>query len=275
MPKIFDQKGIAPIILVIILTVVIAGVAGVAYKSQKEIKVRSNKTSEVTELKGAPEPIPKSENVNLSDSGRLADKPFAQKLAPKEATNSSVSSVPKFSIFPPAGWETKPPEGNYVVEFSSSSEDRISEGGAYFYANPNITVYISKQFKNFDEVVAAVRSDPDYALSQKSKSTTNGQEAYVFETVKDIRDIAKNLIEAQLKEEIAKAKKQGTQLSDYEIKEMRKNMDKVLEQTKVKIVSYLFSKDGYFINVTGKALEPFWAKRGPQIKRSMDTFKLE
>lgn len=266
-----NQRGIAPIILIIIMTVVIAGVAGATYKSRKEIKVRSDKTSEVTELKGSPEPTPKKEDVSLSDSGRLADKPFEQKLAP-EATDSSA---PKFSIYPPAGWEKKPPEGNYVVEFTSPSEDRITEGGAYFYAQPNLTVYISKQFKSLDEVINAAKSDSTYTLGQKSKRTVNGQEAYVIETVKDIRDLAENLIETQFNEEVAKAEKAGTQLSVGSKEEMRKNMDKVLEQTKVKIISYLFSKDGYFINVTGKALEPFWNKRGPQIKNSMDTFKLE
>lgn len=270
MPKSFlNQKGVFPIILIIILTVLIAGVAGVVYQSRKEIKVRSDKSSEVTELKGTPEPTPKSAEVELANSGKLADKPFELKV------DDSATSSPKFSIVPPAGWDKKPPDGNYVVEFLSASEDRITEGGAYFYANPNITVYISQQFKNFDEMVAAVKSDPLYASGQKSKTNINGQDAYAIETVKDIRDMGRDILEAQLKEEIAKAKKQNIQLSDSEIKEMRKNMDKVLEQTKIKIVSYLFVKDGYFINVTGKALESFWSKRGPQIKRSMDTFKFE
>lgn len=269
MPKSWSQRGLAPIVLILIFTVVIAGVAGVAYQSRKEIKVRSDKSTEVTELKGTPSPSPKSADVAADQTGRLADKPVELKL------DDSAASSPRFSITPPAGWGKLPPEGNYMVEFLSPSKDQITEGGAYFYVQPNITVYVSRQFKSIDEAVAAARFDSTHVVNQRSKSIINGQEAYIFESVKDFRDLAKDLLGAQLKEEIAKAEKEGTQLSEDSKEEMQKNMDKVLEQTKGKILSYLFYKDGYYINVTGKSLESFWDKRGPQIRKSMDSFKLE
>lgn len=90
-----NQRGIAPIILVIILTVVIGGVAGVAYQSRKEIKVRRDQTSEVRKLEGS-KATTSSEN---KDSGvekpfKLADQPLEQK----------DPGLPQFSFCPPDGW---------------------------------------------------------------------------------------------------------------------------------------------------------------------------
>lgn len=273
MPKFFlNQKGVFPIILIIILTVVIAGVAGVVYQSRKEIKVRSDKTSEVTELKGTPAPTPKKEDINLANSGRLADKPFEQKLT-KEATNSSA---PKFSIYPPAGWEKTPAEGNVVVDFLSSAKDKVSEENAWLTVQPSISVNVVKaEYKNLDEAMEASlrnRTNPNHTVNSKQKIKVNGEEAYVLESVMDIRETAKNILESQIQEELAKAAKEGKNVSQ---KEAQQDIDKVLEKAKIRILSYVFYKDGYYITVAGKAFESFWSSRGPQIKRSMDTFKFE
>lgn len=267
-----QQRGIVPIILVIILTIVIAGVAGVVYNSRKEIKIRSDKTSEVTELKGTPAPTPKSTEVDLANSGRLADKPFEQKIT-KEATNSSV---PKFSIYPPAGWGKIPSKGNIAVEFLSSAKDKITEGDAWLTLQPNITVNVVKaEFKNLDEAMEASlrnRTNSNHTINSKQKIKVNGEEAYVLESVLDIRETAQKILESQIKEELAKAAKAGKNVSE---KGVQKDMDKVLEQAKAKILSYVFYKDGYYVTVAGKAFESFWSSRGPQIKKSLDTFKFE
>lgn len=272
MPKFLSQKGIAPIILIIILTVVIAGVAGVVYQSRKEIKIRSDKTSEVTELKGTPEPTPKKEGVSLANSGKLADKPFEQKLT-KEETNASV---PKFSIYPPAGWEKIPSEGNIVAEFLSSAKDKITEGTAWLSIQPNITVNVLKvEFKNLDETMEASlrnRTNLNHTINQKQKTKINGEETYVLESVMDIRETAQKILESQLQEELAKAAKEGKKVSQQDT---QKDMEKVLQKAKIKILSYVFYKNGYYVTVAGKALESFWDKRGPQLKQSLDTFKFE
>lgn len=250
----------------------IAGVAGVVYQSRKEIKVRSDKTSEVTELKGSPAPAPNSVEVDLANSGRLADKPFEQKLT-KEATNSSV---PKFSIYPPAGWFNNLAQGNIVAEFLSFAKDKVSEGTAWLTIQPSISVNVVKaEYKNLDAAMNASlrnQTNPNFVVNSKQRIKVNGEDAYVLESIMDIRETARNILESQIQEELAKAAKEGKEVLQ---KEAQKDMDKVLEKAKIRILSYVFYKDGYYITVAGKAFESFWSSRGPQIKRSLDTFKFE
>lgn len=273
MPKL-NQCGLAPIILIIIFTIVIAGVTGVAYKSSKEIKVRSDKTTEVTQLKGTPIPEPKKQEVDLANSGKLADKPFEKELAEGEATSSSV---PKFSIYPPAGWEKLPPNNNIVVEFLSSAEDKVEEETAWLSVQPNITVNVVKvEYTNLDdtmEVSLSNRTNPNHTILNKKKAKINGEDVYILESVMDIRQTAQGILKSQIEQEIARVAKE----EDREVSQeyFQKDIDKVLEKAKLKILSYVFFKDGYYITVAGKAFEPFWSKREAQIKRSMDTFKFE
>ncbi|MDO8486859.1 MAG: hypothetical protein Q7S45_00990 [Candidatus Curtissbacteria bacterium] len=274
MPKFKNRKGFVPIILVIILTVVITGVAGVVYKSRNEIKVRSDKTSQTTELKGSPAPTPQSAEVNLANSGRLADKPFEQKI------DTANAAVPKFSIYPPAGWEKVAPYGNIVVEFVSPVKDEISEGAAGILWTVNVRSSLSinivkSEFKNLDDALESAilnKVNSTVTISQRQKIKVNGEEAYALESVMDIRETAQKILESQMQEELAKAAKEGVNVSRKDIQE---DMDKVLQQAKVRILSYVFYKNGYLITVAGKAFEPYWDKRGLQLKQSMDTFKFE
>lgn len=264
MPAFRSRKGFVPIILVIILTIVITGVAGVVYKSRKEIKVRSDKTTEITELKGSPAPSPESAAVTADKTGRLADKAIELKV-----DESSVSS-PKFSITPPAGWGKLAPEGNIVVEFLSPSKDQITEGVAWFYVQPNITVYVAKEnFKDLDAAVKASGSSSGYQTSSKQKTRIGGEDAYIEESTTDLAEMARQVLETKIKQEIAKS---GAKVSADVI---QKDINKVLAQAKGRTLSYIFYKNGYYINVTGKALASFWDKRGAQLKQSMDTFKFE
>lgn len=268
----FNQRGVIPIILIIILTVVVAGAAGIVYQSKKEIKVRSDNTTEVTELKGTPEPTPKSTEVSLANSGKLADKPFEQKL-PKE---SSSLSMPQFSMYPPAGWNSVPTTGNYVAEFLSSAKDKVEEELAWVSVQPSISVNFTKvDYQNLDEAMEDSlknKTNPNHKINSKQKIKINGEDAYVLESNMDIRATAKNMMEAQVKEELDKAAREGAVVSQ---KEFQQDMSKVLEKANLKILTYIFYKDGYYVTVAGKSLESFWSSRGPQIKSSMDTFKFE
>ncbi len=270
----FNQRGVIPIILIIILTVVVAGVAGVVYQSRKEIKVRSDKTTEVTELKGTPVPTPKSTEVNLANSGKLTDKPFEQKnVQNQEATNSSM---PKFSIYPPAGWNSVPTKGNYVAEFLSSAKDKVSEHEIWLSVQPSISVNMMKvDYANLDEAMEDSlrnKTNPDHKVISKRKITINGEEAYVVDSVMDIGDTVRDILESQIQEELDKATMAN---KDAVEQEAREDIEKVLKQANLKIISYIFYKNGYYVTVAGKSLESFWSSRGPQIKKSMDTFKFE
>lgn len=258
-----SESGFAPIVLIIILVVAITGVAGVVYSAKKEIKVRSDKTTETSELKGSPIPTPEDKVVTLANSGKLADKPFEFKA------DQAGAASPEFSITSPMGWEQLPPSRNIVVEFLSPAKDVIEEGMAFIDIQPNITVFVAKgDFKSLEEANNAF-SSKNSAASGKQKAVINGQEVLVIEATQDVADLLRDTLEAQIKEEIAKS---GTKVSETEVRE---DVNKVLQQAKVKVISYSFYKDGYYINVAGKALESFWDKRGPQLKKSMDTFKFE
>jgi len=262
-----DQRGIIPIILIIILTVVITGAAGVVYKTQKEIKIRKDKTSEVTELKSTPVPSPKNADVAADRTGRLSDKPVELKV-----DESDVSS-PKFSITPPAGWEKLPPEGNTVVEFLSPSKDKITEGVATLNIQPNITVFVDKKvFKDLDEVIEALDKNGEafgYQTTSRQKTRINGEDVYVKESTIDLAEMAKQVLEAQINQEIAKS---GAKVAEDVL---QKDMDKVIAQAKGRAISYIFYKNGYYFNMTGKALDSYWSEREGQLKQSMNTFKFK
>lgn len=272
--KFLNQKGIIPIILIIILTVVIAGAAGAVYQSRKEIKIRSDNTTEVTELKGTPVPTPKSTEVSLANSGKLADKPFEQKITQnQEATNSSM---PKFSIYPPAGWNNVATTGNYVAEFLSSAKDKVSEHEIWLTVQPSISVNMMKvDYANLDEAMEDSlrnKTNPNHIVISKRKIVVNGEEAYAVDSVMDIGNTARDILEFQIQEELNKAKMAN---KDAVEQEAREDIEKVLKQANLTILSYVFFKDGYYVTIAGKSLESFWSSRGPQIKKSMDTFKFE
>lgn len=256
-----NQKGIAPLVIILILAVTVVGGFGV-YKSSSKINIREDKTTETTGGNLYPK-APSSDVVNLANSGNLASAPV------EVQTDNKSEDAPKFSITPPAGWEKLPPNSNIVVEFLSPAKDTIEQGMAFIDIQPNITVFVAKgDYENLEEANSAFGSK-NSEVKGKQKSTINGEEVLVTESTKDVSDLLKDPMEKQIKDEIAKSK---VKVSDSKIRE---DINKVLQQAKIRIISYSFYKDGYYINVAGKALESFWDKRGPQLRRSMGTFKFE
>jgi len=234
----------------LIILMVIIGVVWVIYNSKKDIKIPTEQTSKVAESSNTS--LNSAEAIAADQSGKLADKLFKQETAPK------------FSLYPPAGWSKLQPEGNIVVEFGSPVEDKVEEGVAWLTVRPNITVFIAQEkYKNLDEAVEAAngKSKLNDLVSQKQKIKINGEDALIIESVRDISDSTRKTLESQVKEKIS------TTTGAVSQKETQKNIDEVLKKAKVKIISYSFYRDGYYINVTGKALESFWDKRGPQLKK--------
>ncbi len=258
---VLNQKGIVPLVIILILAVTVVGGFGV-YRSSKKISIREDKTTETTGGNLYPK-TPSPNAVNLANSGSLAVKAVELKVDEKS------SEAPKFSIKPPAGWDTLPANGSIIVEFLSPAKDTIEEGLVYFDVQPNITVFVAKgEFANLDEANNAFGSKSSENIS-KQKTTINGQEAIVTRSTKDLADLLRGTLESQIKQEIANS---GTKISEQELK---KDVETLLKNAKAGVLSYSFYKDGYYINVAGKALESFWDKREPQLKRSMDTFKFE
>lgn len=256
-----NQKGIAPLVIILILAVTIVGGYGV-YKSSSKINIREDKT---TETKGGniyPK-TPSPNTVDLANSGSLAAKAVEVKIDEKS------SETPKFSIKPLAGWDTLPANGSIAIEFLSPAKDTLEQGMAYIDVQPNITVFVAKgDYENLDEAIAAYSSKSNEDISSE-KTTINGQEAIVTRSTKDLADLLKDTLLSKIKQEISKS---GTKVSEAALK---KDVETLLKDAKAEILSYSFYRDGYYINVAGKALGKFWDKREPQLKRSMDTFKFE
>ena len=266
-----NQRGIAPVILVIILTVVIAGVAGVVYNSRKQINLKSDKTSESTEVKSTPAPTPDKYAVSEDKSGALSTRPYKSK---DQKSKSAKIGMPQFSFRPPSGWNDIGSSDDIVLEYVSPNEDKISEGVAWLTLKPNVVVFAveKKSFENLDAVFEASKSDlakVGQEVTRSEKVKVNNEEAYYIESILDIGRISKSSLEAQIRQEIAKS---GKKVSEQNL---QKDLDKLLKQAKFKIIGYLFYKNGYVMSVSGKALESFWASRGIQIKNSIDTFKFE
>ncbi|MBI2601075.1 hypothetical protein HYW42_03915 [Candidatus Daviesbacteria bacterium] len=261
MPVRLNQKGIAPVVIILILAVTVIGGFGV-YKSSKKISIREDKTTETTGGNLYPK-TPSSNTINLANSGSLAAK------AVEVSVDEKSPEAPRFSIKPPAGWDSLSANGSIVIEFLSPAKDTIEEGLAYFDIQPNITVFVAKgDYESLDEASNAFGSKTSENIS-KQKTTINGQEAIVTESTKDVSGLLRDTLEPQIKQELTKA---ATKISE---KDLHNDVEKLLKQAKAKVISYSFYKDGYYINVAGKALEIFWDKREVQLKKSMDTFKLE
>lgn len=266
--KFSNQKGIVPVILIIILTVVFAGAAGVIYNSKKEIKIKQDKTYETTDItkttksgETAKPVINVDQNAVAADKiGRLAQEPFKQ----------TDSKLPKFSFFPPDGW-TKEGGGNYAAP----SKDKISEGVAYLAVNSSINIaVVPKDFNDLEGALAFMKSEvkkKGIEINSSRKTQLNGEDAYFVEGIMRYGEISRSALETEIEAEIKKAKKKVIVSED----DIKKDLDEIVKKGDVKIIGYLFYKDGYAITYSGRALAQFWDKRGPQIKRSLDTFKFE
>lgn len=267
MPKLLNQKGIIPVILIIILTVVFAGAAGVIYNSKKEIKIKQDKsyeTTDITKTTKSGETVKPVTNVDQNavaadKIGRLAQEPFKQ----------TDSKLPKFSFFPPDGWNK---EG---ASYTAPTKDKISEGIAYLAISPSINIAaVPKDFDDLEGALAFMKSEVKkngIEINSSRKTQLNGEDAYFVEGIMRYGEISRSALETEIEAEIKKAKKKVIVSED----DIKKDLDEIVKKGDVKIIGYLFYKDGYAITYSGRALAQFWNKRGPQIKRSLDTFKFE
>lgn len=261
---ILNQRGFAPLVIILIIAVTIGTGYGV-YRSSNQFNIREDKTSE--KIGGRLQnKAPDQSKVNLANSGKLAKEAVVIPVEQKKDSEEKV--VPQFSITPPAGWDKLAPSGNIVLEFLSPAKDTIEEGRAYIDIQPNITVFVAKgDYENLDAANSAYASKSNEDISRE-KATINGQEAIITRSTKDLADLLKDTMFTQIKQEIAQS---GTKVAEDELK---KDVDILLKNAKAEVLSYSFYKDGYYINVAGKALKSFWDKRESQLKQSMDTFKI-
>lgn len=259
--KFFNQKGIAPVILIIILTVVFVGATGVVYNSRKEIKIKQDRTYETSKSSATERPSTSSEKsvATANESGRLAKEPFRQE----------DSKLPKFSFFPPDGWIKEGPN------YTAPTKDKISEGIAYLAVSPSMNIAaVPKDFNDLDETLKYLKSEVKkngIEITSARKTKLNGEDVYFVEGVMRYGEISRDALKTEVENEIKKAQKKVI-VSQAEIE---KDIDEIVRKGDVKIIGYLFYKDGYAITYSGRALVEFWDKRGSQIKASLDTFKFE
>lgn len=263
MPKL-NQQGLAPIILIIILTVVFAGAAGVVYNSKKEIKVRRGGTYETKQIDQSKQSSSttgsKESNTGARESNKLAKDPFKQENP----------QMPYFSFFPPDGWN-KESGGNYIAP----TKDKITEGVAYLSFSPSMSIAVAqKDLANLDEALDFVKDSVkknSIEITSAKNITLNNTEGYFVEGLVKYGELSRSAIETEIDKEIKNAQKKMI-VSEDQIKE---DIDTIVKKADVKVIGYVFYQNGYVITFSGRALKEFWNKREPQIKASLDTFKFE
>lgn len=251
MPKLLNQKDIAPIIFVIAIIIAIAGVAIV--KKDLFIKPGQSPGTKAT--------------LTADATGKLADKPFELKIEKKGDTLVG----PQFSITPPAGWIIKPPSGNNRVTFEAPDKDESTEGLAYFNLYPNINIHIAEaQAKTLEALLPSVKSNFQASGIENittEKTKLNGEDADYFEGIMYLGKTSAKEYEAKLRSEIKKANKKVPEA------DIQKGIKFITDNFKVKLFGYVIIKDEFTVTITGKSLTSFWDKRYPQLKASIDTFK--
>lgn len=162
-------------------------------------------------------------------------------------------------------------KGNYTAPF----KDKITAGVAYLALGPSISLAaVPKDFAGLDQALAFVREEVkknsiDIISARKTK--LNGVEGYLLEGEIKYGELSRKTLESEIENEIRSAQKKVIVSED----QIKKDIDEIVRRGNVKVFGYLFYKDGYVITVSGRALEEFWSKRYPQIKKSLDTFKFE
>lgn len=271
------QKGLAPIIAIILTFVIIGGTAVVVQREVKKQQQQQNKTanSSSTQSSSTKETKDQVKDAKTPQSKvELAKDSFVAE--PKEAGMAE----PGFSITPPSGWVKVDVSGNSKVAFEEPVGDKIIIDtddvrikDVWLSAKARVTVRIGKANTTYlDSEVSTVQEESakqGISIVKWEKTKLNGEDAFNFEGMQKIEGtkIAEQF-KLQLESEITKV---GGKTST---KEVQSKIDKLISDYVIRHTGYYLYKDGYLITISAKILNSFWDKRGPQTSASLKTFKI-
>lgn len=248
------EKGIVPIVLVILLTLVIVGGGATVYSQKEVILNELPKVSSLPVVFFKPTPKP----------GEIITKPLKAKLA-KESVNfetkgTKVEGLPNINMYPPAGWNQLSPTGADVLGFEAPDKDYVWVGKSNLWTQARISVRVTKSTgESLAEAVNQYKNEikklmPTVYLYE-NKDLIGGAEAYYLEADHDLRSIRR----AQIEEELIKTGKKFSQ----------SDLTKLLEVDMVRSATYFVQKNGYDVMISGRASAIAWDKRGQEIKKSI------
>lgn len=275
-----NQKGFAPIIAIILTFVIIGGTAVVVQREVKRQQQNKTANSSSTQSSSAKETKDQIKDAKTTQSKvELAKDSFVAE--PKEAGLAE----PGFSIIPPSGWTKINASGNYKVIFESPDEDKLMEkvddskvDNVWLGIKPRVSVFISKARTTYlDNEVSTVTEDSakiGISVVKLEKTKLNGEDAYYYEGIQKMEgtEVAGQVRE-RIKSELLKLG-EGVSERDIQSQAVQSKISKVISNFVLRNTGYFLYKDGYAITISGKSLDSFWDKRGPQSSASLKTFKI-
>lgn len=251
-----NQKGIIPIILVVVLGLVLVGGGATVY-SQKEVILKNLPKPSGLQLPAVffkPTPTP-GEIITKSPKAELA-----KESVNFETKGTEVESLPNINMYPPAGWIQQSPSGSDVLVFEASDKDYVWVGQSNLWTVARITVRVTKSTgESLQEAVnqykASIKDQVPTVVIFENKDLIGGVEAYYLEADHDLRSIRR----AQVEEELGKAGKKFSQ----------SDLTKLVEIDMLRSATYFLQKNGYDVIISGRASTIAWDKRGGEIKKSI------
>ena len=251
-----DQKGIVPLIIVLVLSLAIVGGGAVVY-SQKEVIV-NKLPKKLREQTGAVFFKPKKQPGEINFPQPKAE--LAKRSVNYETKGTEVEGLPNINMYPPLGWIQKGSEGDDVLVFEASDKDYIWVGKSNLWTIAKITVRVTKS--EGESLQEAVNQYKDSFKAQiptvyiyENKNLIGGVEAYYLEADHDLRKIRRAAVE----EELSKTGKNFSQ----------SDLTKLVEIDMIRSATYILRKNGYDVVISGRASAIAWDKRGSEIKKSM------
>lgn len=271
----FNQKGIIPVIVVIITFLIIGGAAIVIQKEVKKQEVGKNINSQTKKFQTTKETTSQSKDAKTQQTQtELSKDAFISE--PKQGI-----AEPGFSFNSPSGWVKVEVSGDNKVAFEAPSEDRITIDidnpkiqDIWLWAKARVNINIAKaKTADLGAEISTTKADfvkEGISLDKWEQAKLNGEDAFYFEGTEKLEGTkAVNQIKAQLKSEAEEKIGKGA-LS----KEIESKIDKLISDFVRKYSGYILYKDGYVIIISGNALRNFWDKREGQLSASFQTFKI-
>lgn len=245
MPKIFnDQRGIIPIVALVITGLLIAAGGGLAV-NRGLIKISPPSQ---TNLKSS------SSTTTTKQESKLEKTAFIYTPTTKSQTNeNSPEEEPSFSFTPPSGWLSKPTGDSkraYFIapENQTDTETTEENGKKYITTQPAEIIVFVNNIQNGPRVA----SDKFFNLAfQQFQKVAN----YNTSTISVIENTP--------------VKFKGEDAFRFELTSKLANFH-ALSRT----FGYMFYKNPYLVSIVGLALDKDWNTRAPVIKAAMDTFNL-
>lgn len=250
-----QQKGFAPLIVLVIVGVV-ALATGASIYLKKQLSKNRPSTSLKTDKSSQTLPsqqLKEQEEENVISTPKLESNKYVFEAAPSLELQEQELKEPSFTINPPADW-TQVSDPELKVLFSSPQQDKEILSSTKGYASParlGVRLIPLENIPNYDKVT----QQADYSDNKFLSLIDNVS----------ITDVGNAVM---INDELTNLGGQETRLLEYNASFTTPSGFEVWEHT----YSYIFVKNRYLVIVSGASLDSAWNKRVATIKASLNTF---